>query len=232
MKILKSSEKTFFITGTDTNSGKTVIAAAMLHKAQQSGFKTIGIKPIASGSNSTEAGLRNSDALILQKQTSVKLSYNQINPICFSEPVAPHIAAQNNGKKISSIDIENHCRSIMESFDAFTVIEGAGGWRLPLNHGHFLSDVVVRLSIPVILVVGIRLGCINHSILTAEAILNDKLYLAGWVANRIQINTLSSNEIIETIKENLDAPFLGEVPYYKNPEANIIAKHIELPHLK
>lgn len=177
-------KKLFFVTGTDTGVGKTHVACALLLAAQQRGMRTLGLKPLAAGAEKKPEGLRNDDALLLLQCSTVQLPYAEINPFCFAEPVAPHLAAQQAGVNLRASDMAECIRSTLEKTDCdYVVIEGAGGWRVPINESETLADVVRLLQLPVILVVGMRLGCINHALLTAEAIARDGLSLQGWIAN-------------------------------------------------
>jgi dethiobiotin synthetase len=174
----------FFITGTDTDAGKTYIACQLLLAAQNSGLKTLGLKPLAAGAEKTSSGWRNDDALLLQQASTVQLAYEDINPFCFAEAIAPHIAAEKNHVALSAAGIAEKIQAVLDITDAdVVVIEGAGGWRVPLNDTETLADAVKILQIPVILVVRMKLGCINHASLTAEAINADGVTLHGWIAN-------------------------------------------------
>lgn len=197
----------FFITGTDTGVGKTFVACQLLHAAQQRGLRTLGLKPLAAGAENTADGLRNEDALLLQQAATVQLPYDAINPFCFELPVAPHIAAKKNGSVLDAKTIAKKIRNALDEaeFD-YAVIEGAGGWRLPLNDTETLADVVKLLQIPVMLVVGMKLGCINHALLTAEAIRADGLALHGWIANDLGEPMPMLSENIATLERLLPAP--------------------------
>lgn len=174
----------FFVTGTDTDAGKTYSACALLHHAQQKGLRTLGLKPLASGAQLCAEGLRNEDALALMAASSIKLPYEAINPFCFAEPIAPHIAAAHGDVLLSAETIAQKIQAVLKHTDFdYALIEGAGGWRTPINNSETLADVVKILNIPVILVVGLKLGCLNHALLTREAILADGLPLHGWIAN-------------------------------------------------
>jgi len=174
----------FFIAGTDTGVGKTLVSAGLLAAAKQRGISCLGIKPIAAGgSHGAGLGSFNEDALELQSQSSVKLSYDQVNPVFLKAPMSPNIAAEREGKRIDLDSLVSKCRLQLESSVKLKVIEGAGGWRVPINETQYMSDLAVSLELDVVLVVGIRLGCINHSVLSAEAIHRDGLSLRGWVAN-------------------------------------------------
>lgn len=225
------AKRTFFVTGTDTNVGKTVVSAGLLAAAHQRGLSTLALKPVAAGCEQTAAGLRNSDALLLQQAASIKLSYEQINPVAFAEPIAPHIAAQQEGRRLEADRIAAMCRGAMMQPADFMLIEGAGGWRVPLNNRQTLADVAKLLRTPVILVVGMKLGCINHTLLTVEAIVKDGLKLAGWVANQTEPKMSYYSDNIATLKSMLSAPLLAEIPYIDECSAENMAKYIDLERL-
>ncbi len=203
-----------FITGTDTNVGKTFCAVALLQQMNMEGYKTFGLKPVASGCFlNDKAQLVNEDALAIQKAASIKRDYQIVNPISFQEPIAPHIAAKKAGVSLSSGSIiDAITRSIQQEAD-INIIEGVGGWSVPINNYELMSDVVCQLNIPVILIVGIRLGCINHAILTTQNILQCKVPFLGWIANCIDSSMLEKNENIQSIAEWIPAPCLGIVPH-------------------
>lgn len=224
--------KTFFITGTDTDAGKTLVTCALLHAAASAGYTTAAIKPVAAGGINAEHGLRNEDALLLQAASTIAMPYEQVNPMCFPQALAPHIAAQLNGKRIKVERLAGFCQGVLLKRANFTFIEGAGGWRVPLNEREFLSDLVKQLNIPVILVVAMRLGCLNHAILTAEAITRDGLQLAGWVANRIDPDMQCYAENRETLRASLHAPLLAEIPYFDSvPDPAQVASYFALDQL-
>ena len=220
----------YFITGTDTDAGKTTVAAGLLHAARLSGLSTAAGKPVASGCVVTPQGLRNSDALALQAECSITLSYDEVNPVAFEPAIAPHLAAREAGVGLTVRSLLQPMQHILSKQADFTLIEGAGGWRVPLADQSNLSDLAIALGLPVILVVGVRLGCINHALLTAEAIARDGLHLAGWVANIIDGKTSRLEENLATLAERLPAPCLGRVPRLKNPDAEKVAQclHLEL----
>lgn len=224
------SKKTFFITGTDTDVGKTQIAAGLLHLANSQGLSTLGLKPVAAGCEKTDQGLRNQDALLLQAVSSVKLVYEQINPVTLIEPMSPHIAAQKEKRILSADRLAGFCRSSFRMAD-FTLIEGAGGWRVPINPSETMADLVRVLQMPVILVVGMRLGCLNHALLTVEAIRQDGLPLVAWVANCVDANMRALDENIQTLQQRIPAPCLGVVPFMDQPTPGKIAQYLSLPIL-
>ncbi len=218
----------YFIAGTDTDVGKTTIAAGLLHAARLNGLSTLGAKPVASGCEVTPKGLRNADALALIAESSIQLPYDQINPVAFEPAIAPHLAAREAGVALSVQTLLGPMREILAQGADFTLIEGAGGWRVPLSGQANLSDLAIALKLPVILVVGVRLGCINHALLTAEAIARDGLQLAGWVANVIDGRTSRLEENLATLAECLPAPCLGRVPRLKGLSAAMVAEHLQL----
>ena len=177
--------KAYFITGTSTNVGKTLVAAGLLAAAAKQGLSTLGFKPVAAGCKMTSDGLRNEDALQLLAQTNLPVSYEQLNPVALEPAIAPHIAAAEAGRRLSADRLAGFYRGVMMQRPDFTVVEGAGGWRVPLNDRETFADLAKVMQLPVVLVVGVDLGCINHALLTAEAIQRDGLILAGWVANQV-----------------------------------------------
>lgn len=221
----------YFVTGTDTEVGKTTISAGLLQAARRLGLETLGAKPVASGCERVEDGLRNSDALTLMAQSTRALPYEAINPFAFEPAIAPHIAAQEAKVELKVSTLACAMRGILAEQADFTLIEGAGGWRVPLADQESLSDLAIALGLPVILVVGVRLGCINHAVLTAEAIARDGLNLAGWVANIIDPGTSRLEANLITLAERLPAPCLGQVPRLAEPSAAAVADHLHLSRL-
>ena len=218
----------YFIAGTDTDVGKTTIAAGLLHAARLAGLSTAAGKPVASGCAKTPEGLRNADALALMSECSVGLTYSEVNPVAFEPAIAPHIAAREAGVALTVPSLLAPMRHVLAKGAQFTLIEGAGGWRVPLAGQDNLSDLAQALDLPVILVVGVRLGCISHALLTAEAIAQDGLQLAGWVANIIDPKTSRLEENLATLAERLPAPCLGRVPTLKSPTASAVAEYLQL----
>jgi len=209
-------KKSYFVAGTDTDAGKTLVACALLAKAQSQGLSTAAVKPVAAGCQRTPDGLRNDDALQLLNQCSLPLYYEQVNPVAFEAAIAPHIAAQQQGRNMQVDRLAGFTLGVMAQGANLTLVEGAGGWRVPVNARETLADLAKVLNIPVILVVGVRLGCINHALLTVEAIARDGLTLAGWVANCIDPNMAMVEENLATLEQRIHAPLLGRVPYLAN----------------
>lgn len=204
--------KRFFVTGTDTEVGKTVASCALLQAANREGFKSAGYKPVASGSEYTAQGLRNEDALALQRHSRVALRYDQVNPFTFAEPTSPHIISADERRPIDAAAISAGLRGLEDVSD-WIVVEGAGGWFTPLSETLTFADWVEEERLPVILVVGVKLGCINHAMLTAQAVLQAGLPLVGWIANDIQLPGRRHPEYLATLKRVLPAPLLGEIPW-------------------
>lgn len=221
--------RAFFIAGTDTDVGKTTIAAGLLHVARLAGLSTAAVKPVASGCELTDQGLRNSDALALLAECSLALDYAVVNPFAFDPAIAPHIAAREAGLELSVARLVQAVQPVLARQADFTLVEGAGGWRVPLNRSEHLSALPAALALPVILVVGVRLGCINHALLSAEAIARDGLGLAGWVANIVDPATSRLEENLATLAELLPAPCLGRVPRLAEPTAQQVAQYLALP---
>ncbi|MEY8204699.1 MAG: dethiobiotin synthase [Bermanella sp.] len=224
------SRQRFFITGTDTDVGKTICTAALLHKAKLAAKTTLGLKPLAAGCEVTDAGLRNADALALIAQSTESLPYEQVNPVALQEAIAPHIAAERLNKPLSAARLVGYLRGVLMINRAeFICIEGAGGWRVPLNPKETLAEVAKDLNLPVILVVGMKLGCINHALLTAEAIQRDGLNVVGWIANQLTPDMEAYQENIDSLKKLIRVPCLGEVPHLAEPSVEKVAQYLTLP---
>ncbi|BBS36385.1 dethiobiotin synthase [Enterobacter cloacae complex sp. 2024EL-00215] len=202
----------YFVTGTDTEVGKTVASSALLQAARLQGKTTAGYKPVASGSEMTPEGLRNSDALTLQRNSSLVLAYPAVNPYTFAEPTSPHIISADEGRPIDFSVLSAGLRALESQAD-WVLVEGAGGWFTPLSDDQTFADWVQAEQLPVILVVGVKLGCINHAMLTAHAIQQSGLRLAGWIANDVVAPGKRHHEYLATLKRALPAPFLGEIPW-------------------
>jgi len=226
MTLKSTTKKAFFITGTDTNVGKTLIAAGLLVAAKNKGLTTAALKPVAAGCEKTDEGLRNSDALLLQSVITQPLAYDQINPYALEAAIAPHIAAQQEKRSLSVDRLSGFCRGVLSSAD-FTLLEGAGGWRVPLNARETLADLAKNLQLPVIIVVGVRLGCINHALLTFEAIVRDGLPVTGWVANCVDPDMPVLQENIDSLRARLPIPCLGVVPFLADQSPAVVANYFD-----
>ncbi|TAM22505.1 MAG: dethiobiotin synthase [Rhodanobacter sp.] len=202
----------FFIAGTDTGIGKTHASCTLLHALRAAGQVACGMKPVASGCMETADGLRNEDALALLAAGSAPLPYARVNPVALRDPLSPHLAAAHEGVTIALPPLRAAFDALCAEHDA-VVVEGVGGWRVPLAPGLFASDIARAWQLPVILVVGLRLGCLSHALLTAEAIVADGRPLLGWVGNRIDPSMDAPDENIATLRELLPAPCLGILPH-------------------
>jgi len=215
-------EKGYFITGTDTNVGKTWATVALMHYFKGQGKSVIGLKPVASGCYVKDQVLVNADALLLREHATVKLDYRLINPYAYELPASPHIAGKDN-----PVDFDHILKSFefIKDLAQVIVIEGAGGWYSPLSTLQDNSDLAKVLGLPVILVIAIKLGCINHAKLTYQAINKCGTRCAGWVAVCSQPDLLCADEILSTLKKMLDAQLLGILPYSETPDFNVLAKN-------
>ena len=218
--------KRFFITGTDTSVGKTVVSRALLQALAARGKSVAGYKPVAKGSKETPDGLRNKDALVLQSVSTLALPYEAVNPIALSEDESSvaHSCPINYG--LLSDGLQR-----LAAQAEHVVVEGPGGWRSLMNDLRPLSEWVVQEQLPVLMVVGIQEGCINHALLTAQAIANDGLPLIGWVANRINPGLAHYAEIIDVLSKKLPAPLIGELPYLPRAEQRELSRYVDLDML-
>ncbi|MDP9140836.1 MAG: dethiobiotin synthase [Pseudomonadota bacterium] len=200
---------TLFVTGTDTGVGKTLVSCALLRQARACGFSAAGFKPVASGCSHSADGLRNEDALALLAESSAGLTYAAVNPIALESAIAPHIAAQEAGIDIDPLALTGAYVALAQQHQR-VVVEGAGGWRVPLNAQLGFDDWVAARQWPVLLVVGMRLGCINHALLSADAILR-RTRLAGWVANVLPPEQMHWQDNVDTLRARMPAPLCGIV---------------------
>jgi len=217
----------YFLTGTDTEIGKTFVTSALLHRARLDGLTAAGLKPVAAG---TDAAGLNDDVEAIRAASNVELPLDIVNPYCFAPAIAPHIAAAEAGVTIEFGKITGACDQARQQAERI-IVEGVGGFCVPLGSDRSAADLAVALDLPVILVVGLRLGCINHALLTAEAIAARGLTLAGWVANRIDPAMARSAENLATLEKLLPAPLLGVVPYGPEGGAAGAARYLKLPGL-
>ena len=218
----------FFITGTDTNIGKTAITCSLIAKCIEEGFRAGGMKPVAAGCHIENGYMISDDVKKIIEVSNVDLNIKEINPYSFELPIAPHISFKSN--EIDIHLIKKYLRSFENKMD-YLFIEGVGGYAVPLTKTFTTADLVENLDIPVILVVGMKLGCINHALLTVESILNKKQKLCGWVANRIDGDMQAYEENFSFLKEKIKAPCLGEVPYFKDFDPYKASKFIDINKL-
>jgi dethiobiotin synthetase len=219
--------KGLFITGTDTGIGKTHVATAIVTALNLRGLRTSVMKPVASGCERTDEGLRNEDALQLMSMASIHQDYEDVNPYAFEPAVAPHIAAELVGEPIDLAEIHRRYTKNLLHSDV-CVVEGVGGWMVPLNADETVADLAMELQLPIVLVVGIRLGCINHALLTIEQIERDDLPLLGWVANIIDPEMSMQEENIETLKQRIPYPCMGVLPYAPNANFMTLSQKLNI----
>lgn len=215
-----------FVTGTDTGIGKTVASCALLHALRARGLRASGMKPVASGCVESVAGWRNDDALALQAASDPAPAYADLNPYALPQPLAPEIAAREAGVRIDAGVIEAAFARLQAKADV-VVVEGVGGWAAPLSGSLDQADLARALHLPVVLVVGLRLGCLNHARLTARAIAADGCELAGWIANEIDPGMERRDENFELLKARIPAPCWGRLPWQEDP--GLLAAELTLP---
>ena len=216
----------FFVTGTDTEIGKTFVSALLVELLVKEDLSVIGMKPIASGAKNIDGVLKNGDALSLIEASNVDVDYKNINPYVFEPAISPHIAAADAGVEIDLENIKNKFLELKNKSDV-VVVEGVGGWYAPLSYHCTVADLAETLNLPIILVVGLRLGCLSHALLTAQAIRQSGLPIAGWIANHVEKEFSSAEKNIETLKHFLnDFPFLGSVNYKENVKDKTTEHHL------
>jgi len=220
----------YFITGTDTDVGKTWVAMGMLTALKQKGYSTLAMKPVACGCSFIDGAYRNDDALKLQQQSSVSVPYEVVNPYALPAPIAPHLAALEHSQRIDIQQIKRIYEQHRNKAD-FIIIEGAGGWLVPLNEQDTTADMVKALNLPVILVAGIRLGCLNHTLLTVAAIRQYDIALAGWIASCIDKDCLQTERNIRALCERINAPLLGVIPYIDKLNVQTVADCLDITKL-
>jgi len=218
----------YFVTGTDTGVGKTLASCALLHAYAARDLRVVGMKPVAAGCDDND---QNEDAKQLRAASNILTSYGQINPYSFYHPIAPHIAAKNIGVRIDFARILTSFRELTAQADV-VIVEGIGGFKVPLNDQQDTAELARQLELPVILVVGMRLGCLNHALLTADAIAASGLRLAGWVANVLDNDMPALRDHIVALEQRLDAPMLGVVEFQESPDARVAAGQLNIELLK
>lgn len=220
----------YFVTGTDTGVGKTLVSAALLHAHARQGLRVVGMKPIASGCEWHNGVACWEDVAQLEAAGNLTVPLDQRNPYRFDAAVAPHIAAAEVGQKIEIGTICQAYAALQRAADV-VIVEGAGGFLVPLNEVETLADLAQALGLPVILVVGIRLGCINHALLTVQAVARMNLPLAGWVANQLDPDMLSMQETLTSLQQRIAAPLLGLIPYQPGINALDASKQLHIDRL-
>ncbi len=216
-----------FVTGTDTAVGKTVVSTGIVHALAARGLRVAAMKPVASGGHPSPHGLRNDDALQLMAAASIRADYAQVNPYCFEPPIAPHLAAAEAGVVIEVESILRAAAALATQAEAL-VVEGVGGWCVPLSATFDLPHLVRRLGLPVVLVVGLRLGCLNHARLSAESITAGGCRLVGWIGNRLTAQPMDCQaDNVATLQRLLPAPCWGVVPYLDTLTPAAVAAHLD-----
>lgn len=216
----------FFVTGTDTGIGKTYVSCLLLHALAARNMAVVGMKPIAAGS---ENG-RWQDVELLRVASNIDVSLNDLNPYALQAPIAPHIAAGQEGVAIEITQIERCYDRLARNADV-VIVEGVGGFLVPINTRETIADLAIALDLPVILVIGMRLGCINHALLTVQAIKHAGLSLAGWVANCVDSAMLAQEENIAALRQRIDGPLLGQVPFVETHSLTQQARYIDVEKL-
>ncbi len=217
----------FYVTGTDTGVGKSVASAALLHALHGRGRSAVGMKPVASGCEFIQGAWRNEDALLLQAASDPRPVYADVNPYALRAPLAPELALREDGVELELAPILAAYARLAAQAD-HVVVEGVGGWAAPLSATIDQSDLVRALDLPVVLVVGLRLGCINHARLTARAIEADGARLVGWIANEVDPAMARIDDNFEILRERLPAPCWGRLPH-RDPDPVRLARHLTLP---
>jgi dethiobiotin synthetase len=220
-----------FVTGTDTGVGKTRMAAALCRKFVAAGRRVAAMKPVASGCHPTAAGLRSEDALALQAAINIRAAYGEINPYAFEPAIAPHIAAMEVGCVID-FDVLDRCFERLALQSDVTIVEGAGGWLAPLDAQRSFADLAVRWQLDVILVVGLRLGCLNHALLTTESIQRRGLRLRGWIGNSVEAEFPRRDKNLTALHSRIAAPCLGTFPYAPESTADHVAAILSMSALE
>jgi dethiobiotin synthetase len=206
-----------FVTGTDTGVGKTLAACVLLHHLRRRGLRALGMKPVAAGVEPSPQGPVNPDVVLLRRASSWPAPLDQVNPYLFEPPIAPHLAASAAGMRIQIPRIVQAFQALRSGADVI-VVEGVGGFLVPLNEQEDAGDLAVALALPVVLVVGLRLGCLNHAQLSQQAIVARSLRLAGWIANSIDPRMARFEENLQALRERIDAPLLGVMPHREAPD--------------
>jgi len=212
----------FFVTGTDTGVGKTLVACSLLRAFASRGLRAVGMKPVASGAVPRGDGLVHDDVEKLITAGNVAAPREQVNPYCFEPPIAPHIAASGAGMRID-LDRIRQCFGALAARADVVIVEGIGGFRVPLGLGIDTAQLAARLALPLVLVVGLRLGCLNHALLTAEAVVNRGLKLAGWVANHIDPRMAAAEENVHALESLIAAPLIARIAFAATPDPTAVA---------
>lgn len=219
--------KGFFITGTDTHVGKTVVTAGLVEAFSRRNIKAVGLKPIATGGKKKKQGMRCVDAERIMSSAKIELPYETVNPYCFPPPVSPHIAAAEAGINIEIPTVVNAVKEAAKHAD-YVVVEGVGGWKVPINDTETIADLAAALKLPIVIVVAIRLGCISHASLTIECVRHHGLDVAGWVANLMDLDLEHVPDVINSVNHAVGAPMLGIIPPQRKVSVENTAPHLNV----
>lgn len=219
-----------YVTGTDTGIGKTLASCALLHALRGHGLRAAGMKPVASGCERIDGEWRNADALALQAAGEPGIAYADINPFALEHPLAPELAARDAGIEVSLLPILAAHARVADRADGL-IIEGVGGWAAPLSASLMQAELVRTLRLPVLLVVGLRLGCLNHALLSARAIAADGAHLAGWIASHVDPDMARVDDNLAMLRERLPAPCWGVLPHAPDADPAVMARYLRIPML-
>jgi dethiobiotin synthetase len=223
--------KGFFVTGTDTGVGKTLIACALVRVLAREGLRVVGMKPVAAGGDVIDGRVMNADVVALNAASNVEAPLDLVNPYAFEQPIAPHIAAQLAGVTIDVRRLKKTYSALAALADG-VVVEGAGGFAVPLSARADTADLAALIGLPVVIVVGMRLGCLNHALLTASAVRGAGLRIAGWVANHIDPGMPHADDNVAALRDRLDAPLIARVPHSDAPDAERVAELVNVSALR
>ena len=215
-----------FITGTDTDCGKTVVSCALMRQLRAQGKRVAPFKPVAAGAVQQNGAWRNEDAQQLIAAAGKDWRYDQVNPYCFPEPISPHLAAEQVGAAIQLGPIVQAAQRLATQADLL-IVEGAGGWLAPLNATQTIADIAVALDLPVLLVVGLRLGCLNHAQLSAQAIQSAAVPVLGWIGAQLDPVMPYLAENVQTLQQRLPLPYYGYIPYGETEQVGYLDKLVE-----
>ena len=222
--------RSVFVTGTDTGAGKTLASCTLLHALRARGLRAVGMKPVASGCELAAEGWRNADALALWQASQPRPAYADLNPFALPEPLAPELAARAAGVQVGLEPILAAYARLQAQADA-VVVEGVGGWAAPLSSSLMQADLVRALQLPVVLVVGLRLGCLNHAWLSARAIAADGIHLAGWIASHVDPEMQRVEDNLAMLRERMPGSCWGVLPHAPDADPVAMARHLRIPVL-
>ncbi len=222
--------KAFFVTGTDTGSGKTLASIMLMRAFKTAGQPVYGMKPVASGCMLTSAGLVSEDALQLIDNSSSRLPYALVNPVALASPCSPNIAAKLEGREVNTGQVLDAYQQLAKQ-EGVVIVEGIGGWRTPVFGQSGMGIIIKQMELPVVLVVGLRLGCISHALLTHESLKNENIEIAGWIANQVDPDYMYIDETVACLQDVLDCNLLGLIPYLDDPGLSKTGSYLNITTL-